>query len=131
MSNISTLTSAQLRKAAEIQEQIEALSHELATVLNGSTVPVPQSVPEAEPEAVIQPFKTRKKYKLSAAGRAAKIAALKARFAKANAAKTEAEPVKKRRKSKFSAAGLARLKAAQKARWAKFHAAKAGKSEKK
>ena len=111
-----------------IQEQIEALNHELTGVLNGSSAPVTPTAPEAEPDA--EPLKTRKKYKLSAAGRAKKVAALKARFAKVKAPDTEAEPVE-RRKSKFSAAGLARLYAAQKARWAKFHAEKAGKSEKK
>ena len=118
MSNLSSLTPAQLRHAAEIQEQIEALGSELEAVLNGSPASVPQSAPE------IEPVKARKKYKLSAAGRAAKIAAQKARWAKVKAGKTEAEPVKKRRKMSTSA--KAKIAAAAKARWAKVRAGKAG-----
>ena len=118
MSSLSSLTPAQLRRAAEIQEQIEALSSELAAVLNGSSVSVPQSAPE------IEPVKARKKYKLSAAGRAAKIAAQKARWAKVEAGKSEAEPEKKRRKMSTSA--KAKIAAAAKARWAKVRAGKAG-----
>ena len=81
MSDLSTLTAAQLRQAAVIQEQIEALNHELAKVLNGS------SGPELEPAQDAEPVKVRKKYKLSAAGKAAKIAGQKARWAKIKAAK--------------------------------------------
>jgi len=62
---------------------------------------------------------------LSAAGKAKKRAALKARWAKVEAgesdAKPDAKPVKKRRK--MSAAGRARIAAAAKARWAKVRGA--------
>jgi len=125
MSNLSLLASlkpAQLRQAAVIQEQIEALNIELANFLNGSLLRAPQAA--TEPESDAEPVKTRKKYKLSAAGRAAKIAALKARFAKVKvkpAAKSEVKPGKK---GGMSAAGKVRIIAAQKLRWAKVKAAK-------
>jgi len=125
MSNFSSLTSAQLRRAADLQEQIEALNGQLAGVLagNGST-----RAPETSPVPVSEPVKTRKKYKLSAAGRAKKVAAQKARWAKAKASaepsdKTEVEPVKKRKK--MSAASKAKIAAAAKARWARVRAGKA------
>ena len=125
MSNFSTLSSAQLRRAAEIQEQIEVLNGQLAGILdgNGSTIAV-----ETGPVAVSEPFKTRKKYNLSAMGRAKKIAAQKARWAKANTSaepseKADAEPVKKRKK--MSAASKAKIAAAAKARWARVRAGKA------
>ena len=62
---------------------------------------------------------------LSAAGRAAIVAAQKARWAKRKAGKAGAKPV--RRKNEMSAAGRAAIRAAVKARWAKINAAKAGK----
>jgi len=65
---------------------------------------------------------------LSAEGRAKKVAAQKARWAKAKASaetsvKSEAEPVKKRKK--MSASSKAKIAAAAKARWAKVRAEKA------
>jgi len=61
---------------------------------------------------------------LSAAGKAKKRAALKARWAKVNAGepetKAEAKPVKRRRK--MSAEGRARIASAAKARWEKVRA---------
>jgi hypothetical protein len=127
MSNFSSLTSAQLRRAADIQEQTEALNGQLAGVLVGNgTANVLETalVPETEP------VKTRKKYKLSAAGRAKKVAAQKARWAKTNApaqasGTSEAEPAKKRKK--MSAASKAKIAAAAKARWAKVRAETAAK----
>jgi len=134
MSNLTSLTSAQLQRAAGIQEQIEALRLQLSAILNGGdSAPAAELIPEASPEVV--PFKTRKKYRLSAAGRAKKIAAQKARWAKVKgvsggaengpADNAGAEPVFKRRK--MSAAGRAAIAAGARARWAKFHAEKAGK----
>jgi len=125
MSNLSTLTSAQLRRAAEILEQIEALNGQLATIVDGTGAPTAQ---EIAPAAGHEPTKIRKKYKLSAEGRAKKIAAQKARWEKAKApTKTEkvaeAEPVKKRKK--MSASSKAKIAAAAKARWAKVRAEKA------
>jgi len=125
MSNLLSLTSAQLKCAADLQDQIEALSHQLAGILAGNS---PAPAPETAPVAVSEPVKTRKKYKLSAAGRAKKVAALKARWAGAKPTaqasdKAEAGPVKKRRK--MSAAGRAKIAAGAKARWAKVRAEKA------
>jgi hypothetical protein len=126
MNNFSSLTTAQLRRAADIQEQIEALNHQLTSLLNGGvSAPAPASSQET---LIAQPAKTRKKYKLSAAGREKKVAAQKARWAKvktaAKADNSEVKPGKKRRK--MSAAGRAKIAAAVKARWAKVKAGKAG-----
>jgi len=119
MTNLSTLTSAQFKRAAEIKDQIEALNSELAELLGQTEAgPVQPAIPEP------QPVKTRKKYRLSAAGKAKKVAALKARWAKVNAGepetKAEAKPVKRRRK--MSAEGRARIASAAKARWEKVRA---------
>ena len=127
MSNLSSLTSAQLRRAAEIQEQIEALNGQLTGILNGNgagVAPKTASLPASEQT------KSRKKYKLSAEGRAKKIAAQKARWAKAKTpaepiSTPEAEPAKKRKK--MSASSKAKIAAAAKARWAKVRAEKAAK----
>ena len=59
MSNLSSLTSAQLRRAAEIQEQIEALNGQLAGILNGNGA---GEAPETDSLPVSEPTKTRKKY---------------------------------------------------------------------
>jgi hypothetical protein len=121
MSNLLSLTSAQFKRAAEIKDQIETLNAELAELL-GQTEAGPVQPAIQEP----QPVKTRKKYKLSAAGKAKKVAALKARWAKVNAGepetKAEAKPVKRRRK--MSAEGRARIALAAKARWEKVRAGK-------
>lgn len=81
--------------------------------------------------AIPSPFaktpKGRKKGGMSAAGRAAIIAAQKARWAKFHASKGKAPAIAKpaKKKMNFSAAGLAKIKAAQKLRWAKYNAEKA------
>lgn len=124
MSNLLSLTSAQLIKAANIKDKIEALTKELNGLLGGSA-PVAKAAPVVKA--------AKKKRKMSAAGRASIIAAQKARWAKIHATKTKtapkvavktvaAKPAKKTRK--ISADGIARIKAAQKARWAKIKAAK-------
>jgi hypothetical protein len=112
MNAITTLSPAELRKAANIQEKIQELQKKLNQIL-GTTV---ESIPSEAPKIT--------KRKMSAAGRAAIRAAQKARWAKIKA-KT-AKPVKKARK-KMSAAAKARLSALAKARWAK--AKKAGKTK--
>ncbi len=119
MSNLLSLTSAQLIKAANIKDHIEALTKELNGLL-GSSAPV------------VKAAKPAKKRGMSAAGRAAVSAAAKLRWAKINAAKTSpkaavkamvaAKPAKK--KFVMSAAAKAKISAAAKARWA---AKKAGK----
>ena len=108
MSNLLSLTSAQLIKAANIKDKIEALTKELNGLL-GSSAPV------------VKAAKPAKKRGMSAAGRAAVSAAAKLRWAKINAAKAKsapkaAKPAKK--KFKMSAAAKAKISAAAKARWA-------------
>jgi hypothetical protein len=106
MSNLLSLTTKQLRRAADLKEKIEALNTELASILG---TPASGSV------------KAPKKRGMSAAGRTAVAAAQKARWAKIKGAKPAAKaPAKKR---KMSAAGRARISAAAKARWAKAKAA--------
>ena len=103
---LSSLSSEQLRRAADLKEEIEALNTELTSILGA-----PASTPA----------KARKKRGMSAAGRAAVAAAQKARWAKINGAKPAPKaPAKKRT---MSAAGRARISAAAKARWAKAKAA--------
>jgi hypothetical protein len=139
------LTPQQLRKAADIQEQIQSLQNELSEILGGGT-----STPAQTTQAP-------KKHKVSAASKARMRAAQIARWAKikgatpsvvpaekpkrklspqglanirAGVAKrlaaqgkaTATKPVKKATK-KISAAGLANIRAAQKARWARAKAA--------
>ena len=105
MSNLlSSLTTAQLRQAADLKEKIAALTKELSSLLGAS----------ASAKA------PKKKGGMSAAGRARVAAAQKARWAKIKGAKPAVKaPAKKR---KMSAAGKARLSAATKARWAKIKA---------
>jgi hypothetical protein len=108
MSNLLSLTTTQLRRAADLKEKIEALNKELASILGA-----PASVSAKAP----------KKGKMSAAGRARVSAAAKARWAKVKGAKPAAKaPAKKR---KMSTAAKAKLSAMAKARWAKIK--KAGK----
>ena len=122
MSNLFNLTSAQLIKAANIKDRIEALTKELNGLL-GSSVPATKAA------------KPAKKRGMSAAGRAAVSAAAKLRWAKINAAKAKpavvkaavkgvvaAKPAKK--KFKMSAAAKAKISAAAKLRWAKIKGAK-------
>jgi hypothetical protein len=117
MSNISQLSAAQLRHAAEVQTKIESLQAELAKVLGGTASPGPAAtVRRGRPPG--------RKRKLSAAGRARIIAATKAYWAKVKAG---APPAARPAKRAVSAAGRARLVAIAKARWAKAKAA--GKSK--
>ena len=103
---LSSLTATQLRRAAGLKEQIDALNKELASILGA-----PASVSAKAP----------KKGKMSAAGRAKIATAQKARWAKVKGAKPAAKaPAKKR---KMSAAAKAKLSALAKARWAKVKGA--------
>ena len=107
MSNLlSSLTTAQLRHAADLKEKIDALNKEI-TLLLGASDPVAAKTP-------------KKKGGMSAAGRARVAAAAKARWAKIKTAKPVVKaPAKKRT---MSAAAKAKLSAATKARWAKIKA---------
>ena len=111
MSNLLSLSSAQLKRAAAIKDQIEELNQELAGLL-GSTA------------AATKPAKGAKKGGMSAAGRARVAAAQRARWAKINAAKPAAKAPAKKKKFTMSAAAKAKISAAAKARWAKVRAAK-------
>jgi hypothetical protein len=72
--NISDLSSAQLRKAASVKEQIENLQSELAQLLGDSTAPVKVDG-------------RKKKRTMSASAKAKIAAAQRARWAKWKAAK--------------------------------------------
>jgi hypothetical protein len=101
MSSINNLSVQQLRQAANLKEQIEALEKELSQLL-GST---------AKLVAINAP---KKKGGMSAAGKAKVAAAQKARWAKIKGAK----PAKK--KFTMSADAKAKISAAAKTRWAKI-----------
>ena len=106
MTDLLSLTTKQLRRAADLKEKIEALNKELVSIL-GAPAPVSAKRP--------------KKRGMSAAGRAAVAAAQRARWAKIKKAEPAIKAPAKRRK--MSAAGRARISAAAKARWAKAKAA--------
>lgn len=138
------ITPTQLRRAADIQEELQSLQSELGQLLGGEV-----STPAQSTEA------PKKKGEISAAGIARIVAANKARWAKVKAAQrgTKATPRPKRKfsaqaianiragvarrmaaqgkavrkpRKKFSAVWRARLAASAKARWAQVK--KAGKS---
>ena len=102
------LTSAQLRQAANIKDQIATLEKQLATLVGSESKSAPAT-------------KLAKKGGMSAAGRASQSAKMKAYWAAKKAAKTTpkavvVKPTKK--KFKMSAAAKAKISAAAKARWA-------------
>jgi hypothetical protein len=106
--NPINLTPAQLRKAANIKEKIQSLQKELNQILGASASAATTEAP-------------RKKWKMSAAGKAKIAAAARARWARIKGAKSpSAKPAPKR---KMSAAAKARLSAMAKARWKKVKAA--------
>jgi hypothetical protein len=110
MSNLLSLTTTQLRHAANLKEKIEALHKQLASIL-GAPAPVSAKAP--------------KKSKMSAAARAKISAAAKARWAKVKGTKPTAKSIKPAAKApakrkKMSAAAKAKLSALAKARWAKI-----------
>ena len=106
--SIINLTSKQLRRAADLKDQVETLQNELNDILGGGSTPLAKT---AEP---------KRRRKMSAAAKAKISAAAKARWAKVK------KPVKSapKKRRKMSAAGRANIIAAQKARWAKIKAAK-------
>ena len=132
--SLITLTSKQLRQAADLKAKIEVLEKELTAILGAPPAP-----------AVAVPAPAKKKGGMSPAGKARLVAAQKARWAKIKAEKAKnpavvAKPVVKavltgkatpvtqpaKKKWKLSAAGLAKIKAANQAYWAKKKAAKKG-----
>jgi hypothetical protein len=109
--DITDLSAAQLRRAADLKEQLAKLQKELAGILGVPTAPRPAA---AAP---------KKKGKISAAGIARIKAAQKARWAKIKGKAKSAEPPHKQ-KFTMSAAAKAAISKAAKARWAKIKAAK-------
>jgi hypothetical protein len=103
---LSSLTTSQIRRAADLKEKIEVLNEELGSVL-GTTSPAPDQAP--------------KKGKMSAAGRARIAAAQKARWARVKAVKPVTKPAAKTPAKRWgmSSAAKAKLSAIAKARWAK------------
>ena len=102
MNSITNLTPQQLRHAADIQEQIQALQNELSDLLgNHETGPT---------------GKTKGRRRVSPQGLANIRAGARRRWAAARAGKTN-RPAGKRR-GKMSTAGRARIAAALRARWA-------------
>jgi hypothetical protein len=102
---LANLTPQQLRKAADLQEKIQSLQQQLASVLGGTA-----SAP------------TPGKRTLSAAGREAIAAAARARWAKVRTGSAKPSAAKKPAR-RISAAGRERLAAAAKERWKRAKAA--------
>jgi hypothetical protein len=128
--NITTLTPQQLRNAADLQEQIDALQNELNELLGGEVSAPPQVATEVP--ARPSNGRRKKRKKVSAEGRANIAAAARARWAakrmgkrSAMAAAEPEQPVEKP-KRKRSAAWSKALSDAMKKRWAKVR--RAGKS---
>ena len=111
MNSIIGLTPRTLRKAADLQEQIEGLQEELKQLLGKVPAPAPAPAPTAE-------VPKKKGNKMSAAGKAAIRAAQKARWAKVRGAAGEVKPAKKAKK-KLSAQGIANIRAGVAKRMAK------------
>lgn len=107
MNEITNLSSQQLHRIADLKEKIDTLQDELSRLLGGAT-----------------PGR-RRKFGMSAAGRARIAAAQKARWAKFHATKKPAKAAKAASKGsrKLSAAARAKIAAAARARWAKAKAA--------
>ena len=118
MSSIINLSVRQLNQAADLKEKIEGLQKELSQLL-GATAKETQTNSAKAP---------KKKGGMSAAGRASVAAAMKARWAKINAAKSAVKSVKAakpaKKKSGMDAAAKAKLSIAMKAAWAARKAAK-------
>ena len=127
-------------KAALEQEraQIQARLDDIQAALGGGEIPTPAAKQEPvwETEPKRGPGRPKgTKGGMSAAGRAAIVAAQKARWAKKNEQKdftapqltvgaTLAEPSKPAKKRQYTAEGKARIVAGIKARWARYNAAK-------
>jgi hypothetical protein len=109
-----SLTTADLRRAAEIKEQIDQLTSELGSVLDGG----------ARPDQGTSTTRGGAR-RMSAEGRARIAAAARARWAKVRAGKSTAtKNVATKGRRKMSAAARAKIAAAARARWAKVRAAK-------
>jgi hypothetical protein len=108
--SIFHLTPSQLRRAAQVKEQIAELQNELIK-LSGTVL-----------TKTVTLVKTARK-KMSAAGIEKIRAAQKARWAKIKRTKSAAAPARKIKRT-MSASAKAKISAAAKARWAKIKAAR-------
>ncbi len=110
MPTFHDLTTAQLKQAVQIREQIESLQEKLDTLLGGAG-------PVAKAKQIPGQPKARRKF--SAATIEKMRAAQRARYAKlkGSPAKAPVQMVAKK-KGGITAAGRAKLAAAMKARWA-------------
>jgi hypothetical protein len=110
--DVTNLSPAQLRKAADLKERIDSLTSELASILGGASSLNPQPLPPKSGRP-----------QMSAAGPARIAAAARARWAKIRAAKDGTTAPKTAGRRKMSAAARAKIAAAAKTRWAKAKAA--------
>lgn len=112
--DVTNLSPAKLRKAADLKERIDSLTSELASLFGGDSSLNPQPLP---------PKSGRRQ--MSAAGRARIAAAARARWAQVRAAKGGSKPSTPSAKSRrqMSPAARAKIAAAARARWAKAKAA--------
>lgn len=116
MPTFHDLTTAQLKQAVQMREQIEALQEKLDALLGGKSSDTPKK----------KLGRPKGKRTMSAAGRAKIAAAQKARWAKINSTSSAKASSKKlapakpspTKKGGITAAGRAKLAAAMKARWA-------------
>lgn len=117
--NIHSISTAVLKEAVEIREQIEELEQRLSRLLGGAT-------PDTEP--LDQPTRTRRKRRLSPEGRARIAEAVRARWARqkglslGSSVETPSDSQPRRRR-RLSPEGRARIAAASRARWARQKAA--------
>jgi len=84
------LTSAQLRQAADLKDQIANLQKQLTAIFGGKETPAPVAVAKSVAKSIVKPV-VAKKGGMSAAGRARIAAAQKLRWAKIKAAKAKAK----------------------------------------
>ena len=121
MNSITNLTPGQLRRAANVQEKIQALQKELSRILGTMAETTPAKAP--------------KRQKISAAGLANIRAAQKARWAAKRAQvqgmSTAAKPAEAPKKKAVSEAKLKALAKAREARWAKARAGKKAQANEK
>jgi hypothetical protein len=130
MNPITTLSPAQLRHAADLQERIQSLQAELNQLFGGEDGSAARKgrLSEEGRAAIAAGARARwarghkRRRKLSPEG----LANIRAGVAKRVAARAQGSVVEARPKRKFSAAGRARLSSLAKARWARAH--KEGKS---
>jgi hypothetical protein len=104
MINITDLTTNQLNSIIALKEQIENLQSQIDSIANGSNLPEPI-------------IASKRRRRMSRAGRARIIAAVKARWARVKS--TVKFKLGKKGKRRLSAAGRAAIIAGTKARWAK------------